>query len=306
LADISAEDLDTLKEVGRASSDAMLYAAGMVKPGARLLDVAESAERFMKDKGFGNAFPVNISINEQAAHYTPSMDDVKVFGENDIVKVDFGAERNGLLGDGAITIDLSGKNQKMVDAAEGALDAAISVIKHGVSVCDVGRAISEAVEKSGFRPIKNLGGHGIGLHDLHMGLFIPNYDNLDFTVLEEGMVIAVEPFVTAGKGLVVDSDICEIYSYVEDMPVRMPESRALLQYISKNNSSEPFAVRWLSGIVQSKFKLYAGISELARVGAIEPSPTLVEISGGNVAQAEAQMVVTKDGCDIITRTKKQN
>lgn len=303
MEEISSDKINLMKEVGKISSDAMLYAAGQVKPGAKLLDVAESTEKFLKDRGFGCAFPINLSINEQAAHYTPSVGDELVFSDKDLVKVDFGAEKNGVLGDGAITVDLSGEHQKMIDAAEKALDNAISSVKHGVSVCDIGKVIAETVDAAGFNVIKNLGGHRIKEHDLHAELFIPNYDNGDFTVLEEGMVVAIEPFVTAGKGLVVDSNLCEIYSYVEDQPVRSPEARLLLQHIAKEKSKEPFAVRWLSNVVNSKFRLYAAISELARSGALEPHPTLVEVSGGNVAQSEAQLVVTKDGCDVLTRVK---
>lgn len=305
MAAISAEELITLKEVGKISEEAMLYTAGLVKPGVKLLDVANLAEKFLKDKGFGCAFPINLSVNEQAAHYTPAVDDEKVFTANDLVKVDFGAEKNGLLGDGAITVDLSGKHAKMVDAAEKALDSAISTVKHGVSVCDIGKAIAETIESAGFSPVKNLGGHGVETHDLHAGLFIPNYDNGDFTIVEEGMVVAIEPFVTDGKGMVTDSSLCEIYSYVEDAPVRSPEARKLLQHIAEQNSKEPFAVRWLSPLVDSRFRLYAAVSELLKSGAIEPHPTLVEISGGLVSQAEAQMVVTKDGCEVITRAIKK-
>lgn len=307
LAKISAEDLNTIKEVGKVSSDAILYAADLVKPGAKLLDVANSAEKFLKDKGYGLAFPINLSINEQAAHYTPSMDDESAFTENDLVKIDFGGEKNGLLGDGAITVDLSGKHGKMIEAAEKALDNAIGMIRHGVSVCDIGKTIGETTEALGFKPVKNLGGHGVGVHDLHADIFIPNYDNGDFTVLEEGMVVAVEPFITTGEGMVVDGDTCEIYSYSEDgsKQVRSAEARTLLQHIEKSNSKEPFAVRWFSGLVSSKFRLYAAISELVRSGAIEPNPVLVEASKGMVAQSEAQMVVTKEGCEIITRAKKQ-
>lgn len=302
---ISPGDLVILREIGKVSSEAMLYAADLVKPGAKLLDVANSAEKFLKDRGFGCAFPINLSVNDQAAHYTPTVDDEKVFTVDDLVKVDFGAEKNGLLGDGAITIDLSGKYMKMVDAAEKALDSAIKTVKHGVSVCDIGKAISDTVESEGFNPVKNLGGHGVEVHDLHAELFIPNYDNGDFTVLEEGMVVAIEPFVTTGNGMVTDSDLCEIYSYVEDMPVRSPEARKLLQHISEQKNKEPFAVRWLSELVDSKFRLYAAVSELVKSGAIEPHPTLVEISGGMVSQAEAQLVVTKDGCEVITRALKK-
>jgi methionyl aminopeptidase len=295
--------IELKKEVGKASAEAMVYAARLVKPGAKLLDVANAAENFLKERGFGCAFPINLSINSQAAHYTPTVDDEKVFSDNDIVKVDFGAEKNGMLGDGAITVDLSGKRQKMIDAAEKGLDVAISMVKHGVSVCDIGKAVNETVEKTGFVTIKNLGGHGIKEHDLHSELFIPNYDNSDFTTLEEGMTIAIEPFVTTGKGMVTDQDSCEIYSYISDVVVRSPDSRAVLAYIQKNHPSEPFAVRWLFDVTKSRFRLYAAIAELARAGALDPHPTLVEISGSDVAQAEGQLLVTKDGCEIITRAK---
>lgn len=303
VSETDKQNINELKEIGNASADAMIYASKMVRPGAKLLDVAEASEKFLREKGFGLAFPINLSINEQAAHYTPTVADEKVFSENDIVKIDFGAEKNGLLGDGAITIDLSGKRQKMIDVAELALDNAISAVRHGVSVCDIGKAISDTVKDSGFVPIKNLGGHAIKEHELHAEFFIPNYDNGDFTVLEEGMVIAIEPFITTGKGMVTDSDINEIYSFVASVPVRSAEAKLLMQHIEKSNSKEPFAVRWLSNLVNSKFRLYAAISELTRAGVIEPHPTLVEISGKDVAQAEAQLVVTKDGCDVITRAK---
>ncbi len=301
---LSAENLSLIKEIGKASEEAMLYAAERVRPGIKLLDVANSTEKFLKDRGFGLAFPINLSINEQAAHYTPTLGDEKTFSEKDIVKVDFGAEKNGLLGDGAITVDLSGKHQKMVEVAERALDNALAMVKHGVSVCDIGKVIAETVEAADFKPVKNLGGHGIGMHDLHAELFIPSYDNGDFTILEEGMVVAIEPFVTAGKGMVVDSNICEIYSFVGEMPIRMSEARVLLQHIAKNNPTEPFATRWFSDLINSKFRLYAAMAELAKAGAIEPHPTLVEVSGADVAQAEAQLVVTKEGCDVITRPEK--
>ncbi len=300
-----AQDIGLLKEVGAVSAEAMLYAADRIKPGVRLLDVANDTEKFLKDRGFGCAFPINLSINEQAAHYTPTLNDEKLFSEKDVVKVDFGAERSGTLGDGAITIDLSGEHEKMVAAAETALDNAISTIRHGVSVCDIGKAVAETINAAGFVPIKNLGGHGLKEHDLHAELFIPNYDNGDFTVLEEGMVVAVEPFVTTGKGLVTDSDICEIYSYSEAVQTRSPDARRILEHISKNNPTEPFAVRWLSGLVGSRFGLYAAINELVRAGAIEPHPTLIEVSKGLVTQAEAQLLVTKDSCEIITRARRK-
>ncbi len=302
LENISAEQIEEIRKVGKASTEAILYAASLVKEGASLLEVADGAEKFLKDRGFSPAFPLNISVNEQAAHYTPSMGDQKRFAKDDLVKIDFGAEKDGLLGDGAITVDLSGRHSKMVESAERALDAAIGLVRHGVSVCDIGKAINQSVESDGFVTVKNLGGHGVGVHDLHAELFIPNYDNYDFTALEEGMVIAIEPFITtgAGKGLVTDSDVCDIYSFAENVNVRSADARAILQHIEKSYR-EPFAVRWLTGIINTKFRLYAAVSELARAGAIEPHPMLVEAGNAPVAQAEAQLLVTKEGCEVITK-----
>lgn len=295
--------IEKMKEVGKASAEAMLKAKEMVKPGAKMIDVANAAEKLLRDRGFGVGFPINLSVDQQAAHYTPSLNDDKLFGEDDMVKIDFGAERDGFLGDGAITVDLSGKNQKMIEAANGALDDALAVVKAGVKVREIGSVINKRIESMGFKPVLNLGGHGIEEHDLHAGMFIPNFDNGDDFELEEGMVIAVEPFVTTlkGKGMVADSDIVEIYSFMGEAPVRSADSRMILDEIIEKYPSEPFAVRWLSNRIDSKFRLYAAVRELLRAGALEPHPTLVEIGRGLVAQAEAEVLVQKEGCEIITR-----
>lgn len=300
---VEEKELEILHEIGKITVEALLKTKEQIKPGAKLLDVANTAENFLRENGYGLSFPINLSINEQAAHYTPSLNDEKVFSENDLVKVDFGAEKNGLLGDGAITIDLSSNNQKLVDAAGKALENAISSVRTGVSVSTIGKVIGNTIEEAGFKPVRNLGGHELHTHDLHAGLFIPNYDNLDQTKLEEGMVIAIEPFVTNGKGLVVNSDIFEIYGYVTTTNIRSNDARMLLQEIESKYNSEPFAVRWLSNIIDSKFRLYAAIGELMRAGSIEPYPTLVEANKGLISQAEAQLVVEKDSCRVLTKVE---
>ena len=291
-------------EVGKASQEAIVAASRLVKPGRTLLEVAEEAEKQLKASGFGLAFPLNLSQNERAAHYSPSFGDQSVFSENDIVKIDFGAEKAGMLGDGALTIDLSGKHGKMIEAAERALDNAISMVKAGVEVCRIGAEIAKTAESSGFRPIMNLGGHGIEENELHTGSFIPNYDKSDDTLLEEGTTIAIEPFITttAGKGQVTEGDSAEIYSYTEGTIPRGDGARKLLKEIEAKYPKNPFAVRWL-GQGMTRFSLYSAVSELYRNGCIAPSPVLVEISKAPVAQAEAELLVEKGGCKVITRAK---
>lgn len=295
--------INGIKDVGSISYKALNMARSLVKPGAKLIDVAEKLEGYLREQGYGCAFPLNLSINSEAAHYTPTLGDTKEFSEQDVVKVDFGAAKDGMLGDCAFTIDLSGEYGKLVESTDLALEAAISKVRAGAEVREIGRAIAEVIGSHGFKPIRNLGGHGVGKHDLHAEIFIPNFDNGDTTTLQEGQVIAIEPFATTsnGKGVVNDSDTFEIYGFIEAMPVRSQNARSVLAEIATKYPSEPFAVRWLSNIIPSKFGLYAAIRELLVAGAIESYPMLVEAAGSIVSQSEKELLVTKDACEILTR-----
>jgi methionyl aminopeptidase len=106
--------IEELASVGSMSYKALKHAKGLVKPGAKLLDVAQKVEAFLKENGFESAFPINLSVNREAAHYTPALDDEKTFGENDVVKVDCGAAKDGVLGDCALTINLGGGSGDLV------------------------------------------------------------------------------------------------------------------------------------------------------------------------------------------------
>jgi methionyl aminopeptidase len=290
-----------LEEVGHVSYKALNYAKTLLKPGALVKEVAIAAEKYLNDQGYAPAFPINLSINNEAAHYTPSFDDERIFTETDIVKVDFGAYKDGISGDCAITIDLSGKNGKLIDAANYALDAALSKLRAGITSSEIGREINTVLLKYGVKPIRNLGGHGLDIDNLHSGFFIPNYDDGSVDVLEEGMVISIEPFATNGKGMVADSDRCEIYSYVETVQPRLNSSRALIKNIEEHFSSTPFAVRWLANGIDSHFNIYSGINELVKLGAIEAHPILLEIGNGMVSQSEVTVLVEANGCKVLTK-----
>jgi len=304
-AEMSDEEFKkTAIEVGAMSQEALRHAEKQILKGKSLLEVAESAEKYVREKGFGIAFPINLSIAGNAAHYTPSYMDESVFPDSGLVKVDFGAAKNGVLGDCALTVDLSGDYSKLADASKEALENAIAVVKAGAKVRDIGKVIAETIEKKGFKPIKNLGGHGVGVHELHDEPFIPNYDNGEDDELEEGTIIAIEPFATMpnGRGMVANGDTKEIFSLASDaVQPRLPAARKILNFVSEKMPYEPFAARWLSSLVSGKFELYSALSELERLGALESHPVLVELSGSQVAQFEASLFVTKDSCEILTK-----
>ena len=295
--------MKALEECGKIAVDALEFSRTVVKEGAPLLDAAERIEQVIKGGGFELSFPVNISINEKAAHYTPSIDDKSVFRKNDLVKVDVGARKGDALSDCAITIDLSGENSQMVNAAEMALEEAISLVKAGRKVCEIGSAIERVAKAAGFRPIQNLGGHGIEKEELHSGMFIPNFDNNDDSELKEGDVISIEPFITNGYGHVDETDDVQIYQLTGGALPRSQEARSILELVAAKYLTYPFAIRWISRELNSMsdFKVRRGIAELLSLGAIEPFPVLVEREKGLVAQAERQLVVGKDSCTVITK-----
>ncbi|MDE1854956.1 MAG: type II methionyl aminopeptidase [Candidatus Micrarchaeota archaeon] len=294
-------DYEKLKDVGRVSYEALQYAKGLVKPGAKVYDVCEKAEEFMRSKGMASAFPVNISINANAAHYTAMANDALQFAESDVVKVDLGARSDYVLGDCAVTVDLSGKYANLVETAEQALEAALSKVKAGAELNSVGREVEQIAKKKGFRPIRNLGGHAIEKDELHASIFIPNFGNGDTTKLEEGQVVAVETFITSGEGYVTDSDTVQIFQKTGEANPRSPDARKISYSIDKNYKTYPFAIRWLSKEFSSEFGIRKALNELNSLGVIQSFPTLVERSRGIVAQAEKEVIVEKDSCTIVTK-----
>ncbi len=296
-------DYDVIKEVGKASYAALQHGKSLIKSGAKLLDIAEAIEKHMNESMFDLAFPVNISINENAAHYTPTPDDKSVIPEKGLVKLDVGARKGHYLGDCAVTVDLSGNYGKLVEASESALEKAISMVKTGRAVNEIGAEIEKVAKSYGFSPIKNLGGHGVEQHELHASVFIPNYDNGDTTELEEGQVIAIEPFMTNGEGYVKEGELVEIFQKTGNPAIRSNDTRAVAAFIDERYMTYPFAARWLHKEMKgiSDFAIRRALTELSYSDALEQFPVLFERKKGMVSQAEKEMIVEKDSCTIVTK-----
>ncbi len=285
--------LEKYRKAGVILKEVRENAIPRVKKGAKLLDVANAIEAEISEKGGRPAFPVNISINSEAAHDTPGIDDERVFGD-DMVKVDIGVHLDGYIADTAVTVDLSG-NPDLVKASQKALEEAIKLVRPGVNTSELGRVIEETIEGFGFKPIYNLTGHGLERYVQHAEPPIPNKRIGQGVALEEGQVIAIEPFATSGIGIVVEGSFIEIFSLIKAKPVRMPYEREALKAIQQYNGL-PFARRWLAGI-----KLIdKSLNSLMRQNIIYGYPVLVEHQRGLVSQAEHTMIVTADGYELTT------
>jgi len=267
-------------------------AVPMVKKGAKLLDVAEFVEGRTIELGGKIAFPCNISLNENAAHFTPAANDEDVFGD-DIVKLDVGVHVDGYIADAATTVDLSG-HPELKKASEDALDAAIEIVEAGVSTSDIGRAIESTILDAGFKPIQNLTGHGLDCYIPHAPPSIPNIDMGRGAILEAGMAIAIEPFATTGVGRVVDGSRTEIYHTVSSKRVRHSTARKLQKELEQYTTL-PYAKRWLKSE-----KLEYGLLTLMKERVVDGYPVLKEVSGGLVSQTERSLIVLDGGCELTT------
>jgi methionyl aminopeptidase len=293
--------IEKYEKAGRIAFEVLQECKPLIKPGAKLLDIADATEGKIREKGAQPAFPANISLNDVAAHFTPEKDSALVVGERDIVKLDVGVHIDGFIGDNALTVDLSNENGKLVEAAEKALDAAICTIRAGAKVGEIGAEVETAIKGFGFKPIENLTGHSLGEYNLHAGIEIPNIGNKDPNTLSEGAVIAIEPFATNGEGRVSEAPEVEIFSLEGKFPVRMRESRRLLTYAEENYKALPFAERWLYKDFHSKLLLHAALRELVFSGALRQYPVLKEAGKGLVSQAELTVVVEKDAARVLTK-----
>lgn len=286
--------LDKYRKAGKILAEVKEALVSKVKEGALLLEVAEFVENSIREKGGEPAFPCNISRNEEAAHSTPAIDDPAVFGNNDLVKIDLGLHLDGYIADSAVTIDLSGENDDLVSASEAALNAAIEIIRDGVSTVEIGGAIENAIREHGYKPIVNLSGHGLARYNQHTSPTIPNLRYEHGVILKENDVVAIEPFATNGMGRVVESGNVEIYSLKKAKPVRLSAAKKLLKEL-ENYQGLPFARRWLSGE-----RLDLALRTVKNTGALRLYPVLRDEGRGLVSQAEHTVIVKKDTCEVTT------
>ncbi|MDD1756390.1 MAG: type II methionyl aminopeptidase [Methanomassiliicoccales archaeon] len=291
-------EIDCLRKAGAISKDARELGASLVKEGGRLVDVAEEVESLIIRRGARPAFPVNIGINDVAAHYTPSTGDKAVFSAGDVVKVDVGAHVDGYVGDTAITVEVGTKNWRpLLEASEKALRMALDMVGDGVAVSSLGAAIERAIRDVGLKPVTNLTGHGMRRYSLHAGLTIPNINDGSTAKIKKDMVVAIEPFATNGAGQVYNEKPGNIFRVVKERPMRDKKAEEFFKTIASNFGSLPFCERWCTSLNPEAPVL---LRTLVRHGLISSYSILREVKGGMVSQAEHTVVIDGERREITT------
>jgi len=290
-------DVEKILKAGKIASEVKKYAKSIVKFNMPLYEIAEKIEAKIKESGGKPAFPVNLSIDNVAAHYTPSNEDETL--AKGLLKIDLGVHIDGWVADTAFSIDLDNteENKKLVEASEKALKNALKIVKNNCSPSEIGRIISETIESYRFYPVINLSGHSMEKYQLHSGITIPNIEDNKNIKLKEGLY-AIEPFATTGSGRVHDGKPSEIYELKNEKNVRSPIAREILEFIKKEYDSLPFCSRWL--VKKFGTKAMFGLKQLENNGNLHHYPPLVEIPNSKVSQAEETILILKDKIIITT------
>src|SRR3989344_981620 len=281
-------------KAGKILSGVKENAQKSIKLGQKLLDIASKIEAEIADIGGKPAFPVNLSLNNNAAHYTPSIEDLTAISENDVLKVDIGVHVDGYIADCAFTLDFTGKYGKLVEAAEKALENAVALVKPGIELRAIGGEIEKTISSYGFKPISNLSGHGLEQYTQHAEPSIPNTSNNDARKLEDECAFAIEPFATTGSGIVREAVQTEIFALEEERPVRNQHARKLLEFIAEEYETLPFAERWIAENKKLKFGEFerkVALRELMQNGIIRAFPILHDEKNSFVAQAETSVIL---------------
>ena len=290
-------ELENWRKAGKIAMEALEYGKSLVKNGANIREVCDKIDAKIIQLGAKPAWPTQVGMNGIAAHSTPDPEDDAVF-DNQLVCLDVGAHIDGCVGDTAATIDLSGKHAHFLKAASEALEAAIKVVKPGVSLGEIGKVIQETIAKHGLVPIRNLSGHGLSQWVIHDSPSVPNYDSNDARVLQKGQIIAIEPFATNGAGMIYESERANIFSLEQVRPVRSPFAREILDFIKKEYNTLPFTTRWISAKF-GKGKASLALSELNRLGILHAHPPLIEKNKGQVAVFEKTLYIG-DTVEVLT------
>jgi len=294
---VSQDVLKKYIQAGKIAAEARDFGTRNVRAGGSSLELANAVEGLIRERGGECAFPVNIGVNDVAAHYTPSKSNDLRFRDGDVVKIDVGAHVDGYPADTAATVEIGTRSHAdLIRSAQDALSMCIEMVRPGTPISAMGATVARAIGSAGFKPVQNLTGHSMERYNLHAGLSIPNIESKDKAVVEEGMVLAIEPFASMGAGKVGGKGRGNIFRIIRERKAHQD----IADLFSKMQSAFgpfPFAGRWCERLHPDPEPL---VAKMYRLGMIMSYPVLTDVGEGVVAQAEHSVIVTSDGCRVIT------
>lgn len=202
-------EYEKLRAIGLIVRNTLDHMSRVVRPGVTTAELNRIGEKYLAEQGAESAPPkvygfpaaVCISVNDEAIHGIPGG---RVVGEGDLVKLDVVAEKEGFYADAAVTVIAGAAGEtaaELVRCAETAFRLGTREARAGNRVNEIGRAVEREARRCGFSVLRDLCGHGVG-RGIHEAPSVPNYHEPRCrSRLTEGLVITIEPIVSAGSGL---------------------------------------------------------------------------------------------------------
>ncbi len=206
----SDADWKGLRRAAAVARETLDLLSALVRPGVTTGELDHAAAQLFARHGARSApameygFPrtVLISVNDEVVHGIPGS---RRIAAGDLVSLDVTVEKDGYVADAARSVlagPASPEAERLVACAEAALEAGLAVARAGVKVNEIGRAVQREVRRRGFTVIRGLTGHGVG-RSIHEAPSVPNeYDPRQRDVLTEGLVLTIEPMISAGSAYV--------------------------------------------------------------------------------------------------------
>jgi methionyl aminopeptidase len=203
----SAQEIEGMARAGELVYETLQLVAEHVEPGISMLELDRIADEHIASKGGHptskgyKGFPAALCIspNSMVVHGIP---DGYRAQEGDLISVDLGVTLDGLVADSAVTLpvgEISAESQRLLDVCQEALAAGIAEAQPENRLSDISHAVQVVVEEAGFSVVRSLVGHGVG-RSYHEDPQIPNYGPPGKgPLLGEGMTLAIEPMITAGR-----------------------------------------------------------------------------------------------------------
>jgi len=268
----------------------------------------------------GLAFPVGVSLNSCAAHYTPNAGDNTVLKYEDVMKIDFGVHINGRIVDSAFTKTFDPKWDALKEASADATNAGIKAAGIDMKLSELGKIIQETMESHEIElngksiPIKsitNLTGHSIEQYKIHGGKHVPNCrpseaDGEYKDRMEEGEVFAIETFASTGQGLIDEDTGCSHYMIEFDTADCVPrgvttKSKLFAEHLYNTFHTLPFCRRWIDRTMEPGQSYLKELFELVRVGWIQAYPGLSDIPGSFTSQMEHTVMIRPTCKEVVSR-----
>jgi methionyl aminopeptidase len=297
------DNFENYIKAGKIASEVREYARNEDHTGRTLSEICNDVENEIIKKGGEPAFPVNVSLNDIAAHYTAEPNDPTIVKNTDVLKIDVGVHIDGYIADTAVTVSFDSKYQDLIDIAQRALDEAIGIARSNTRVSDIGRIIEKTITKYGCKPIQNLSGHSLERYTIHAGQSIPNIWTIGHSFnLSVNNVYAIEPFVTTkdGQGIVYEGKVKNIFGIASRKRTKDQKADEFLEHLWNKFKTLPFALRWVVKDYEEKEALSL-LETLLKKKNVHAYPILVEGSNRIVVQAEHTIIPQESNTITITK-----